>query len=150
MLLAEKVADEMVEHLVNFGYAADKVHRPDNHNVIPHISGCTLYTRWPWDVYYKARKAGQMAEKSMSMIHDSAVDLKGLNRKYKDVYMAGNDFLREKKDRATDFAENNADMWAKFDKFHDLATEQKDEMMDYFKTKRPSNYGNYDDVKKVS
>ncbi len=143
MLLGEKVADELVVHLNEFGFAADKIHRADHHEVAAHVKGCTVYTRWPWDVYYKGRKAAQIAEQNMEMIHDSTVDLEEFKTVALDVYQRGSEFLDLKKERATEFAAANEEMWEKFNDFHEHLMTKKDELVNHFRGRQPKNYGNY-------
>jgi len=143
MKFAEKVADELVRQLQEFGFAADKVNRSDHNKVTPHIKGCTVYTRWQWDVAYKGRKAAQLAEKGMEMLHDTYVDTTELKNVAPDVYDAAYQFLDMKKELATEFRALNEPMWEKFDDFHELLMTKKDDLVKYFKDKQPTNYGNY-------
>ena len=137
------IADEMLIHLREFGFAADRVPRADHNNSVVHMHGCTVYTRFPWDVAYKAKKAAEMSETFMGMIHDSNVDMDGFNTISPVISSHMKLFLNEKLARGIDFRMNNNKMWKKFDNFHKLMSADKDELVKVFKTMRPSNYGVY-------
>jgi len=143
LALGAEVANEVLEHLIEFGFAADRVPRADHNNSVVHVKGCTIYTRFPWDVYYKARKAEQMAEDFMNMIHDSSVDMLGLKSIALDVYDSGYQFLDLKKERATEFSAANEELNEVFDNFHELLMTKKDELVKIFKQRQPENYGQY-------
>ncbi len=143
LTLAEKVADELVEQLKIFGFAADKVHRLDSSNVVPHIQGCTVYSRYPWDIYYKGRKAAQIAQSCMESIHDATADVEKLKERAYDVYDAGSKFLNVKQERAVEFTTNNARMWESFGVMHAKLMPKKDELSKEFRHLQPENYGNY-------
>jgi hypothetical protein len=72
--------------------------------------------------------------------------MSGLKRVFNEVYSAGYRFLDGKKERATEFTNNNAGLHEMFDNFHNLLMERKDELVNYFSTRSPANYGNYGEV----
>lgn len=141
---AEEIADEMMEHLRLFGFSPDKVHsKEDSDTIEPHIKGITVYTRWPWTPFYRARKAMQIAETSMNSDHTSSVDLKSFKEIVPSIYSAGMEYIKRKKERAVELIESNSDLRELFDDFQKQIIPKLSELKAVFRGLQPDNYGNY-------
>jgi len=143
--LAKTVATEMIKQLKGFGFAADKNKHVDFHNQVLHVQGCTVYTRWPWDVFYKARKAVEHAQSSMNGDHTAYADLAEIKKNHHEIYIPGMAQIVAKKELGIELEKMVADSLLPHYESMDRAVRENKELLTQKFTKlQPSNYGYYE------